>query len=64
MYCAAPGTLQPSAGKMQTVTAISEFVGDAGGGAAADVTALDAGGDVAAAGVVAAVREGGACPVA
>jgi len=67
MYCAAPGWVQPSAGKMQTVTAISEFVGDAGGVVAgADVAGLDVDGEVA--GVVAvawvvAVRDGGAWPV-
>jgi len=44
MYCRRrPARLQPSAGKMQTVTAISELVGDAGRRAGADVTAVDAG---------------------
>jgi hypothetical protein len=64
MYCAAPGSVQPSAGKVQTVTAISELVGDAGGVVAgADVAEPDAAGEVAglvAAPSVVAVRDGGA----
>src|SRR5450756_2826493 len=36
MYCDAPGTVQPSEGKVQTVTAISEVDGDAAGWDAAD----------------------------
>src|ERR1700692_1591578 len=64
MYWAAPGTLQPSAGKSQTATAISGVVVEAAGG----VAGLDAAGDVvteaAAAGLVAPAAEcdGGVCP--
>src|SRR5690242_9573459 len=67
MYCAAPGSVQPSAGKAQTVTAISEFVGDAAVAAVvadADVAGADAVAWSVAAPWVAAVREGGAWPAA
>ena len=44
MYCDAPGTVQLSAGKVQTVTAISEVDGDAAGwDAAGEEAGVEAG---------------------
>jgi hypothetical protein len=59
MYCAAPGSVQPSAGAVQTVTAISELVGDAGGGVAAGVGGVVAAAEIAGADLLAATVAGG-----
>ena len=52
MYCDAPARVHPSAGKVQTVTAISEVDGDAAGVVAGVDAAGDVLADATAAGVV------------